>query len=186
MIDYNCGYESSQLLAIQNFCESFQLLLSKLRWIEEPTLPQFSSQWSKSVCIDLAAGENHHGLESMKKLIDNNVMYIMPDFGRTLPISDFPSLLSYAQSSKSKITPHSFSSGFLAYISLYLIMALKPEDQFMSMISLQMHYLMIFYVVQSQLPMKQHLIQTLYMNSFYQVILMAGKSLLIKLFDHGC
>ena len=55
-----------------------------------------------------------------------NVNWIMPDFGRTLKLTDFPILLKNIKDNSS-ISFHSYSSGFLAYLSLLISTALPEE-----------------------------------------------------------
>ncbi|WP_186587260.1 enolase C-terminal domain-like protein [Synechococcus sp. A15-28] len=129
MIDYNCGYNLSALVDIQNVLLRYPNLSNKLLWVEEPTHPNFSKYWKDLLFFECAAGENHHGVESLFQLTNCNVKYIMPDLGRTLKVSELPSLIKRLEKSDSSISFHSFSSGFLSYITLYLTLSLDTKHQ---------------------------------------------------------
>ncbi len=129
MIDYNCGYTMDEFRSLCSCLSTNKEIMSKLLWLEEPTHPDHSTEWSQCLPeVDMAAGENHHGLIQQQNLINNGVRWIMPDLGRTLSIFDFPKLLKYCLNTNSNISFHSYSSGFLAYISLLLSMSM-PVDR---------------------------------------------------------
>ena len=126
MIDLNCGYELQELNKLSQYLSSSETLREKLLWIEEPTHPDLAEFWEAETNFNLAAGENHHGVQQLTNLSRYNISWIMPDFGRTLKITDFPSLVKKIKISSS-ISFHSYSSGFLAYISLLISTSLPLE-----------------------------------------------------------
>ena len=126
MIDLNCGYTIDQLNQLSKYLLSSEILAKKILWLEEPTHPDLAKYWYKYTSINLAAGENHHGVEQLTSLSENCINWIMPDFGRTLRLSEFQQLLKKI-SKNSAISFHSYSSGFLAYLSLLISTALPSE-----------------------------------------------------------
>ena len=127
MIDLNCGYDLSQISELSKYLSEIKELSEKLIWIEEPTHPDLSQKWKNNTPFTLAAGENHHGIKELTELSRNGVDWIMPDFGRTLRLSEFPLLLKKINKTSS-ISFHSYSSGFLGYLSL-LISTSLPRDK---------------------------------------------------------
>ena len=127
MIDLNCGYKINDLEELSKYLLSSEIFRKKLLWIEEPTHPDLAYHWEYKTNINLAAGENHHGIQQLSNLSNYNVKWIMPDFGRTLKLSEFPTLLKKI-SNNSFISFHSYSSGFLAYLSLLISTALPLEE----------------------------------------------------------
>ena len=126
MIDLNCGYKIEEFKELSDYLSSSEIFRKKLLWIEEPTHPDLACDWNNITTIKLAAGENHHGLQQLFNLSNYHIDWIMPDFGRTLKISEFPHLLKQINDNSS-ITFHSYSSGFLAYLSLLISTALPIE-----------------------------------------------------------
>ena len=126
MIDLNCGYKIEAFKELSDYLSSSETFRKKLLWIEEPTHPDLASAWNKVTSLKLAAGENHHGVEQLSNLSNYKIDWIMPDFGRTLKISEFPLLLKKIKDNSS-ISFHSYSSGFLAYLSLLISTALPNE-----------------------------------------------------------
>jgi len=129
MIDLNCGYTLKELNKLSKYLLSSETLRNKFLWLEEPTHPDFAPYWEAETNFDLAAGENHHGVEQLSNLSKSNINWIMPDFGRTLKITDFPLLLKKI-TKRSFVSFHSYSSGFLAYLSLLISTALPLEETF--------------------------------------------------------
>tara|TARA_B100000886_G_C20426452_1_gene494318 strand:+ start:4564 stop:5640 length:1077 start_codon:yes stop_codon:yes gene_type:complete len=126
MIDLNCGYNLNQLKELSNYLDSSDNLRKKLLWLEEPTYPDLSNQWKNNTSLNLAAGENHHGTQQLSDLLSYEIDWIMPDFGRTLSLSDFPTLWKKINKNAS-ISFHSYSSGFLAYLSLLVSTVIPLE-----------------------------------------------------------
>ncbi len=126
MIDLNCGYTMEEFKKLNEYLVSSEIFRKKLLWIEEPTHPDLASQWKNITSINLAAGENHHGIQQLYDLSNFNIKWIMPDFGRTLRLNDFPKLFKKLKDN-SYISFHSYSSGFLAYLSLLISTALPLE-----------------------------------------------------------
>ncbi len=126
MIDLNCGYRIEEFKELSEYLLSSEIFRKKLLWIEEPTHPDLANYWNNITSINLAAGENHHGIQQLSNLSTYGIEWIMPDFGRTLRITDFPILVKEIKGN-SYISFHSYSSGFLAYLSLLISTALPLE-----------------------------------------------------------
>jgi len=127
MIDFNCGYCSKQYSELNDALLAAPKLTDKLIWIEEPGLPIDTEKWRTEIKYSLAAGENHHSLDQLCRLVDAGVEWVMPDLGRTLRMLEFPKLLKKCIDNSAGISFHSYSSGYLAYISLYMSFALDEN-----------------------------------------------------------
>ena len=126
MIDLNCGYKKDQLRSLSKYLSTSEILSKKLLWLEEPTHPELANQWTNITSINLAAGENHHGVKQLVDLSNYQIKWVMPDFGRTLKLEDFTLLLKKINKNAC-ISFHSYSSGFLAYLSLLMSTSLPAE-----------------------------------------------------------
>ena len=127
MVDLNCGYDMTTTAKLANILEEHPEISNKLIWIEEPTHPSLSRLWAKQLTVPIAAGENHHSLQSIEDLSVAGIKWLMPDLGRTLRISDISKLIQ-STLHNSLISFHNYSSGFLAYTSLLLTAGLPYSD----------------------------------------------------------
>jgi L-alanine-DL-glutamate epimerase-like enolase superfamily enzyme len=129
MVDINCGYTSEQFKQLCGEIQRDGEIMEKLIWIEEPMKPKTDGCW-KDIAdnIALAAGENHHGLIEMVRLMEKGIQWIMPDIGRTLRVSEYKDLIESSKKHKTNISLHSYSSGILAYTSMMLLLSLNDEE----------------------------------------------------------
>ena len=127
MTDVNCAWTYDEILEKKDFLKKMNLF-----WVEEPIFPPEDfkklSKIKNDIGISLAAGENACTHWEFEKMIDANaVSFSQPSVIKVGGISEMLKIISFSESKKIPVMPHTayFGPGFLA--SLHLASITKME-----------------------------------------------------------
>ena len=120
MIDTNHAYGRSEALLLGKQLEDY-----RLRWYEEPVVPEDKSGYSElksKLNIPIAGGENEHTLFGFKSLFESNAVDIaQPDIGSCGGITGAKQIINLAHSFGVEVNPHVWGSAIAQAASIQVI-----------------------------------------------------------------
>ena len=127
MIDIGQQYSVKRAIRMAKHLEKYHL-----HWMEEPLSPddyEGYRELTRSVSIDIAAGEADSGRSVFRKLIDYcGIDVLQPDIARAGGLTETRKIGVLAQDARVRLVPHAFKTGILLAASLHLIAALPNSE----------------------------------------------------------
>ena len=127
MIDIGQKYTVKRTIRMARRLEKY-----RLRWMEEPLSPddyEGYRELSRSVSVDIAAGEAESGRSVFRKLIEYcRIDVVQPDIARAGGFTETRKIGVLAQDARVLLVPHAFKTGILLAACLHVIAAFPNTE----------------------------------------------------------
>jgi len=127
MIDIGHQYTAKQAIRMAKRLEPY-----RLNWLEEPLPPDDYDGYrelTRSVSVDIAAGEEESGRRAFRKLIEYcRIDIVQPDISRAGGLTETRKIATLAEDANVRLVPHAFKTGILLAACLHLIATLPRTE----------------------------------------------------------